>query len=224
MRDLIRQEQFELEVLDKLNSGKLLKNIVFTGGTMLRLCFGLDRYSLDLDFWIVHNIDADKLFKDLKACLSESYVIKDCAHKFYTLLFELKSRDYPRSLKLEIRKEAKKIKTEQAIAYSKHSNTQVILKIASLEDMMKAKIEAFLERKEVRDIFDMEFLLKKGIALDASADVLGKVAKGIDSLGKKDYAVKLGSLLEAKERAYYSSQNFKILKSAIKEKLDNKGV
>jgi len=32
------QERFELEVLDRLNSGKFLTQIIFGGGTMLRLC------------------------------------------------------------------------------------------------------------------------------------------------------------------------------------------
>jgi hypothetical protein len=52
MRDLIKQEQFELEVLDRLQSGRFLDRLVFGGGTMLRLCYGLDRYSVDLDFWL----------------------------------------------------------------------------------------------------------------------------------------------------------------------------
>lgn len=219
MQDLAKQEQFELEVLDRLNSEKLLGNLVFGGGTMMRLCFGLNRFSVDLDFWVVKEIGFDKLFEDSKKCLSRFYVIADSANKFYTILFEIKSKDYPRSLKLEIRKEIKKITTEQAIAYSKYSNTQVLLNIVSLKDMMSAKIEAFLERKEIRDAFDIEFLLKKGIALDVPGEILTKVLKEIRFLSKKDYTAKLGSLLEAEERRYYSSEGLKILERAITSKL-----
>ncbi|MEW6068649.1 MAG: hypothetical protein AB1610_10215 [Nitrospirota bacterium] len=85
--------------------------------------------------------------------------------------------------------------------------------------MIKAKIEAFLERKEIRDIFDIEFLLKKGIDIDASPQILRKIIKEINSLTKNDYSVKLGSLLEEEQRRYYVSENFKILKSAINGKL-----
>jgi predicted nucleotidyltransferase component of viral defense system len=53
MQDLIKQEQFEIEVLDRLQSGRFLDRLIFGGGTMLRLCFGLDRYSVDLDFWLL---------------------------------------------------------------------------------------------------------------------------------------------------------------------------
>jgi predicted nucleotidyltransferase component of viral defense system len=219
MQNLARQEQFELEVLDLLNSRKILGDLVLGGGTMLRLCYGLNRFSVDLDFWIVKTIDVDKLFKDLKGSLAEFYTIVDYASKFYTIRFEIKSRDYPRCLKLEIRKVTKKVRTERMIAYSKYSTTQILLNVVSLEDMMAAKVEAFLDRKEIRDIFDVEFLLKKGIGLDVPDRVLARMLKGMGRLTKKDYTAKLGSLLEAEDRRYYSTENFKILESTIREKI-----
>lgn len=219
MQDLKQHEKFELEVLDRLNSGKILDKLVFGGGTMMRLCFGLDRYSVDLDFWFIKSLDTKKLFNDLKDYLSQFYLIKNAAIKHYTLLFELKSKQYPRSLKIEIRKETKKIKTETAIAYSENFNIQVFLKVVSLSEMMKAKIEAFLNRKEIRDVFDIEFLLKKGNSLDFPKDTLKKLFNGIEALTKKDYTIKLGSLLKNDQRKYYLSENFKILKLAIKGKI-----
>ncbi|MCS7164428.1 MAG: nucleotidyl transferase AbiEii/AbiGii toxin family protein [Thermodesulfovibrio sp.] len=50
MQDSVKQEQFEIEVLDRLKSGKFLDSLIFTGGTMLRLCYGLNRFSFGLDF------------------------------------------------------------------------------------------------------------------------------------------------------------------------------
>lgn len=219
MRNLIEQEKFELEVLDKLNSARLLDYLTFGGGTMLRLCHGLNRHSVDLDFWMVKKQAAAGLFRDVGRCLSSAYSIADQAIKHYTLLYEIKSKDYPRSLKLEIRKEAKKVVTEPAIAYSPFSNTQVILRTVSLPDMMTLKIEAFLDRKAVRDAFDIEFLLKKGIRLEASPEMLQKVLTNLDRLTQKDFSVVLGSLLEAEQRRYYTARRFAILESAIKEKL-----
>jgi len=214
MQNLIKQEQFELEVLDKLNSKKLLDSLIFCGGTMLRLCFGLDRFSVDLDFWIENKRD-NKLFNKLKTYLAENYAIKDAAEKFYTMLFEIKSKNYPRALKIEIRKDRNDIRTEKTIAYSHYSNKQVLLRTATLEEMMQAKIEAFINRKEIRDVFDIEFMVKKGIKLNAPPDILKKLLKNINKLTKKDYSVKLGSVLEDKKRKYYVSDNFKILKREI---------
>ena len=46
-----KHEIFEIEVLEKLKNARLLDSLVFGGGTMLRLCHELKRYSVDLDFW-----------------------------------------------------------------------------------------------------------------------------------------------------------------------------
>ena len=214
MHDLIMQERFELEVLDRLNSGKFLTQLIFGGGTMLRLCHGLDRFSVDLDFWIIKDLGL-KFFENMKAYLAKHYDIKDSVKKFYTILFELKSNIYPRSLKLEIRREVKKIHVEQVIAYSKYANTQVFLKAVSLNDMMESKLEAFLDRQEIRDVFDIEFLFKRGVSLEASVDTLREVLGLINAFPRRDYTVKLGSLLEKEQRKYYSVENFKILKGAL---------
>ncbi len=221
MRDLIQQERFEIEVLDALNSQRLLRYFVFGGGTMLRLCYGLNRYSVDLDFWMVRQVDHTEVFQELKDCLSEPYRLQDAANKFYTMLFEIKSSAYPRSLKIEIRKEQKKIKVESAVAYSRYADRQVFLKAVSLQDMMMAKVEAFLDRKEIRDVFDVEFLFKRGVPLPDSPEVLTSLLRGLDALSPKDYTVKLGQLLEAAERKYYTTEKFKLLRSAVQEKINS---
>lgn len=208
------QERFELEVLDRLNSGKFLTHIVFCGGTMLRLCHNLNRFSVDLDFWVIKELKQG-FFENMKAYLAKHYDIKDSAKKFHTILFELRSHAYPRSLKLEIRRKVKKIHAEQLIAYSKYANTQVFLRAVSLSDMMESKLEAFLDRQEIRDVFDMEFLFKKGVPLEASDDRLREVLRLINAFSRRDYTGRLGSLLEKEQREYYSVENFKILKGAL---------
>jgi len=219
MRDLELQEQFELEALDLLRSGRILDKMVFTGGTMLRLCFGLNRFSLDLDFWLVKKTDAADLFAKLGKILSERYEIRDRADKFNTILFEIRSPAYPSKLKIEIRKQKKNIRTEPAIAYSRFSDTQVLLRVASPDEMMKAKLNAFLDRGEIRDVFDMEFLLKKGVIPDAPPAKLKEALGRIKALAKNDYSVKLGSLLPADQRKYYCVSNFRILCSAINDRI-----
>ncbi len=212
-------EQFELDVLDRLNSGRFLTNLIFGGGTMLRVCHGLDRYSVNLDFWVTKNIDWAKLHSKMEAYLQQFYKISDSANKHFTILFELKSPQYPRVLKIEIRKEKKMIKTESGIAYSPNSNVQVLLKTVALEEMMTSKIEAFLSRREIRDAYDIEFLLKRGIALSAPNEILVKLLDGLEKLGKKDFSVKLGSLLDAPVRQYYTENGFRILEMNLHEKL-----
>ncbi|MGD0022220.1 MAG: nucleotidyl transferase AbiEii/AbiGii toxin family protein [Smithellaceae bacterium] len=219
MRDLIQHEQFELEVLDRLNSGRFLADLIFGGGTMLRLCHGLDRYSVDLDFWVTKDIDWAKFYRKTEKYLLQFYKIADSANKHFTILFELKSPQFPRALKIEIRKEAKIIKTETSIAYSANSNIQVLTKTVTLEEMMKSKSEAFLSRKEIRDAYDIEFLLKRGIPLAAENEILGKLLAGLEKLSKKDFSVKLGTLLDASERKYYMENGFRILETRLRDKI-----
>ena len=217
MQDLIKQERFEIEVLDRLNSGKFLSNLVFGGGTMLRLCHGLDRFSIDLDFWLRREKAPADLPGVLKSYLANYYTIKDATDKFYTILLELKSPRYLRSLKIEIRKEAGKFRTEQAIAYSRHSTLQVLVKTVSLPDMMASKVNAFLNRKEIRDVYDLEFLVKKGVPLTLPEQQRKDLLEEINNLTKRDYTVKLGMLLEEEQRNYYRTENFKILKAALQQ-------
>jgi len=218
MRDLIKQEQFEIEVLDKLNSGKFLRHLIFGGGTMLRLCHGLERFSVDLDFWLPKAKTPSDLPGKLRDYLAGYYTARDATDKFYTILMELKSASYPRSLKIKVRKNARKFQTDQAIAYSPHSTLQVIVKAVSMSDMMASKVSAFLDRKEIRDVYDLEFLVKRGVPLNLSKQRRIELLEQIDGLSKRDYTVKLGMLLEEAQRLYYGDQNFKILKAALNSK------
>jgi predicted nucleotidyltransferase component of viral defense system len=221
MQDLIEQERFEMEVPDRLNSGKFLRSLVFEGGTMLRLCHGLDRFSVDLDFYMKNPGESRVLFSALSSYLSESYALRDAADKHFTILFELRAPHYPRSLKIEIRKEAKSFETEQAIAFSPHSTRQVLLNVVSLQDMMNSKLKSFLSRREIRDVYDMEFLYKMGIKIVGDRKALETLLRRINSLAPKEYSVKLGSLLTPDKRAYYIAQNFRILKAAVSEQVSD---
>jgi predicted nucleotidyltransferase component of viral defense system len=218
MQDLIAQERFEMEVLDRLNSGRFLRFFIFCGGTMLRLCHGLDRFSVDLDFWMTKPEEGERIFKDLGAFLSKFYSLKDEANKFYTLIFELRSPNYPRSLKIEIRKESRKPETEQAIAYSPYSLRQVLLCTVTLPEMMAQKTAAFLDRGEIRDAYDMEFLVTRGIAPVRDRGIVDEVLRRIQGFTQRDYAVKLGSLLESGKRQYYREHHFRILMAALQGK------
>ena len=61
--DILRQhEVFEIEVIDKMKSTKVLEYLVFGGGSMLRLCHELNRYSVDLDFWFIKSISQKEYF------------------------------------------------------------------------------------------------------------------------------------------------------------------
>lgn len=217
MKELEKQEIFEIEILEWLKNKRFLNKLIFGGGTMLRLCYGLPRYSVDLDFWLYRVENIEVFFNELKNKLSNDYEITDSFNKFYTLLFEIKDDRFPRKLKIEIRKTSEKFNFQNTIAFSKYSNKQVLVRALTLEQAMQNKIKSFLDRKEIRDLFDVEFLLKKGINLNVSKEQLEKIKKLISSFKKQDYSVTLGSLLESDIRKYYNDNNFIFLVGKIVE-------
>ena len=71
--DIFHQHEiFEIEVLERMKSAKLLEPLVFGGGTMLRLCHELNRYSTDLDFWFIKNISENDYYDLRKEILKSS--------------------------------------------------------------------------------------------------------------------------------------------------------
>jgi len=185
MNDLVQQEIFEIEVLTWLKNKGFLRNMIFGGGTMLRLCYNLKRYSVDLDFWIYRKNELDYFFINLKDSLKIDYDLTDAQNKYYTLLFEIKKSPYPCKLKIEIRKDTEEKDFQEKIAYSPYSNHQVLVKSFTLEQMMQNKTEAFLDRKEIRDVFDIEFLTRKGINISAKNEELKKIQYHSGSRGSK---------------------------------------
>lgn len=215
--DIFRQhEVFEIEILDKMNSAKLLERLVFGGGTMLRLCHELNRYSMDLDFWFIKSTPQKKYFERMQKVFKKDYEITDAEIKHYTLLFELRSAQYPKRLKIEIRRELKGCDYQKTIAFSTSSTRQILVNAHTLEQTMKNKIEAFLDRGEIRDCFDIEFLIRRGVRLPAISDrVIIDLRRKIAGFKDVDFKVKLGSILEKSIRDYYVENRFSFLEEKL---------
>ena len=211
-----KHEIFEIEVLEKLKNAHLLNSLVFGGGTMLRLCHELKRYSVDLDFWRIKDADEEILFGKIQNVLQQDYDITDAQMTHFTLLIETRSGDFPKRLKIEIRREVVDWDFQEKIAYSKFSTKQVVLKAQTLEQTMKNKIAAMMERDEIRDGFDIEFLLRQGISLpELSGAERSTMIARLDGYKENDFKVKLGSVLECDIRAVYIENRFNYLKQKL---------
>ena len=132
------------------------------------------------------------------------------------MLFELRTAKYTRRLKIEVRREKKEFDYQETIAFSPYSTVQVLLKALTLEQMMRNKIDAFLDRKEVRDCFDIEFLLRRGIELPSEdRKKLITFQKELTQLKVVDFKVKLGSIVGKEIREYYVSNRFSYLQGKL---------
>ena len=212
-----KHEIFEIEVLEKLKNERLIEPLVFGGGSMLRLCHELKRYSVDLDFWRIKRVPVNVLFDKFQYFFKQEYDVTDAQIKHFTLLFEIRSAHFPKRLKIEIRKEIQDWDFQEKIAYSKFSTKQVALKAHTLEQTMKNKIAALMERGEIRDGFDIEFLLRQGVPLpELTKNEISKIINSVDGFKAKDFKVKLGSVVESDIRKYYIENRFNFFRQKLR--------
>jgi len=171
---------------------------------------------VDLDFWFVKTVKEDEYFLKLRQLLGEDYEITDAEIKHFTLIFELRSPLYPKRLKIEIRRKILDWDYQEKIAFSRFSTFQVVVKAHTLEQTMKNKVAAFLDRAEIRDCFDIEFLLRRGVELPSlDTESKSKFQNKLKGLKEVDFKVKLGSILEENVRKYYVSQGFAYLQEKL---------
>jgi len=126
-------------------------NLVLVGGTALALFHIKHRISVDLDFVPVKGEDT-KLKEKLKGCLTErGYRTTTGAFKNqFIIQFE------NTSIKIDIFEPETKVKKVE-----EHTFSGVKIKVASIKDLLKMKISAYLDRKEARDLFDIFCILKQ---------------------------------------------------------------
>jgi predicted nucleotidyltransferase component of viral defense system len=173
------KEFLQIRVLDYVyNNKKYNKKLIFTGGTCLRLCFGLPRLSEDLDFDYEGTFDPEKLMHDIKDYFSGTLkmdeitgVIKGKGQKIYLKFNILKklSLAYGDSqilyLKIEPTPVPNAPKTVEITQVNK-DGLYFFVKRYSLVDLMSGKIHAFLMRSfyqgkeneidfKGRDVFDL---------------------------------------------------------------------
>ena len=161
-----------------------------------------------------------QFFLPLKRYSSDNYKLIDSANKKFTLLFEIKTPSVNRSLKIEIRKEQANFDWERKIAFSTHTNKQIMIKGLTLQQMMINKFDALLSRKLIRDAFDIEFLLMRGVDISSAKSDLESALQTINNFKDQEYKVTLGSILEEKDRKYYLENRFKFLKEELTKNIN----
>ncbi|MBU3965596.1 nucleotidyl transferase AbiEii/AbiGii toxin family protein [Patescibacteria group bacterium] len=165
--EFVSREAWEIIILKELFEKKWSKNLVFKGGTALRLAYGSPRFSVDLDFSVLGKINPKDFF-DFLNDLAKKYPeldIVDKQDKFYTLLAEIRVREtyLPRSflVKIEISKREKQFKKSEwapKILKTPAYPVEVIANVTTLEKIYSDKIEAIKTREAPRDMFDVWYL------------------------------------------------------------------
>ena len=187
LRTVVEKEIMHHDILRAMNNEGYLKNLTFIGGTCLRLCYGSQRLSEDLDFSSSFNFNKKEL-SSLPKILQETFLKK---YNFKVEVSEpVKETGDTNTWKIKIitRQEKKNLPVQRINldivllpSYNKqpvmlknyygiNSGTSgLILFAESLEEILVDKIIAVafrLNRVKNRDLWDIFWLYRKNIELN----------------------------------------------------------
>jgi len=161
----VTREYYEMLILKGLSGLPCSDDLIFKGGTALRLAYGSPRFSEDIDFSVETDCLSGKFSDMIERIISpmEEAEITDLIEKYYTYLAEIKiSKDYlnfPFRIKIEIRREIDEdYKWELQMIKSSCSIYSVLLKTVTLEQLYTDKQLCLKERMQPKDLFDFWYI------------------------------------------------------------------
>jgi predicted nucleotidyltransferase component of viral defense system len=129
----------------------------FKGGTAALMFYGLDRFSVDLDFDLLSDESrAEYIFDRVVNIVKKHGAIKEAYIKRFNIFILLSYEDEARNFKVEINKR------QFGSRYEIKTYLGISVQVMVLEDMFAHKLMAMYERlgKTSRDIYDVWFFLK----------------------------------------------------------------
>ncbi len=157
-------------------SKRILGEIIFKGGTALQKAFGLNRFSIDLDFTQSGKLPPH-LFTQIQNDLSTFGFKNEYAEvkqkKSIILKFKIQGPLYQGTertlavLLIEISlRENVLLAPEMKEIFPIYADlSPYLIKVMNPEEMLAEKVRAIMTRDKARDIFDLRFLLQKRTAL-----------------------------------------------------------
>ena len=178
----ILREYLQSKILEIIYNQRLSLNLLFVGGTSLRLLRGLDRFSEDLDFNVINLTTSqieglmNTLIKQLKQQNLEIDFYRNKTRKrtyyeirFKNLLYELGISLNPEE-KLTIKFDFEKFwkgQQKELVLFNRYGFLTEITTI-SLNQMLTQKVFAYINRQQTlpRDMYDIVWLYSQGAKID----------------------------------------------------------
>ena len=169
------KEYIQLLILDYLATTPFVRKIVFIGGTNLRLVYGIDRFSEDLDF-DCKDLSKEEFIKMTDAILiflqrsGFGVEIRDNANEkllafrrnlyFPEMLFEMRLSGYREErFLIKIESQDQQIIYPTIMANIKGCGMFFSFPVPAVDVLCAMKISALLSRQKGRDFYDAMFLL-----------------------------------------------------------------
>jgi predicted nucleotidyltransferase component of viral defense system len=228
MRPVIEKELLHYDLLFVLDKQGLLDTLTFQGGTSLRLCYGSQRFSEDLDFAGGYDFTTSQLM-DMKNCI-EDYIssryglevtVKEPAEmlvnakyqdikvgKWQIIITTAPSlKDLPRQ---KIKIEVCNIPAYTRLPQSLNANydflpdgySDVLIMTESLDEIMADKLISLVNTTRYiryRDIWDLRWLKQRGAEINKKF-----IFSKINDYKITDYKIKLENMLISVDEIIYS--------------------
>lgn len=156
--DISTHKTILFQILKEIYSDTTLSPFLgFKGGTAALLFYGLDRFSVDLDFDILDESREEPIFEKVLKIATKYGTVKESFKKRYNLFILLSYDDKSRNIKIEINRR------HFGSRYEIKTHLGVSMQVMKLEDMVAHKLMAMHERigETSRDIYDVWFFLQK---------------------------------------------------------------
>lgn len=199
----------------------------FKGGTAALLFYGLNRFSVDLDFDLLDPEKEDFVYKKIGEIISAYGKIKDQNKKFYTLFYELSYGEDDYNIKVEINR--RKFGSEYEIINYFGISMQVMVR----KDMFANKLAALYERAERanRDIFDVWFFLQNNWPINKELvekrlgfsfkECVEKCILKLEKVPERNILAGMGEVLDAKQKIWVKDRLKSDTLFLLKVLLDN---
>jgi predicted nucleotidyltransferase component of viral defense system len=152
-----------MSILLDISKNELLKStLVFKWGTTLFLLYNLDRFSTDLDFDLVWDLNKEIILDEVIIILKKYWEIKDNFIKRNTIFSILPYWEIDHNIKIEISTRWVSWK------YGFKSFMWIQLQILDIEYICANKFIALTARDKLanRDIYDIHFILKNNMQIN----------------------------------------------------------
>jgi predicted nucleotidyltransferase component of viral defense system len=221
IRSLLK-EYLQIYILNFLYlNSKYKKNFIFTGGTCLRQCFGLNRLSEDLDFDLKSNVDTTELKTDVEKYFKKEFMYDDLKISIlqkgrqllikFPVLQDLGQASESESNWLYVKMDMSPMLSNifgENTTLKNTNNFNYLVTHYDLPTLMASKVVTILTRQRLlgkenlkvikgRDYFDLLWFLEKKVLLnlDRVNDLLNNSYSMDQLLGQIDEKVKMATTI-----------------------------
>lgn len=200
---MIAREYCQHNVLSSFFNHKESKNLLFKGGTALRIIYRSPRFSEDLDFTGIQNISyyeiENVLTNTLKNLSDWGFNIdigeakKTTGGYLAKINFSLYQFKFIIKIEISFRQLRGKTQRTTTSISNDYIHTYDIIHLPQ-EEIINGKISALLDRSKPRDWYDLYFFLRQGMLTPKQKKILPKILSELEKI-KMDFKKELKEFL-----------------------------